>query len=103
MPQDPEKVLELLEKLAQEIKLKYKIEGVIYREDCDDFQILFEGNYHNEIRGKLIDIFLSDPRNADVLREIRFRLENPALFEDYEQAHDPNSAQPEDKIQIDDD
>ncbi len=80
----PEQVLPNLMKFAQEIKLKRGVEGLIYREDYRDYRIYLEGNFHIEIREKLIDLLMKNPKHGDTRRELTFLLENALAFEEWE-------------------
>ncbi len=71
-------------KFAKEIKLKRDIEGVIFREDYEDYRVYLEGNFHIEIREKLIDTIIKHPKHADTRREIAYLLNNSVMFEDWE-------------------
>ena len=99
---DLEKVFAAIGKLAQEIKLKRKITDLMYRKSAQDYQFILDENYHCEIREKLIEGFVADPKSADIRREIVFRLENAPAFEDIEKATQGPAGEPEDKIQIED-
>ncbi len=99
---DLEKVFAAIEKFAQAIGLKRKLTDLMYRKDAQDYQFILDDDYHCEIRGKLIEGFLADPKNGDIHREIRFRLENAPAFEDVEE-RGSNQGKPEEKIQIEDD
>lgn len=106
MPQednkDLEKVFAGIEKFAQENGLKRKITDLMYRKDSQDYQFILDQDYHCEIRGKLIDGFFADPKNSDIRREIKFRLENAPAFEDIEK-RGAGEVKEEEKIQIEDD
>ncbi len=81
----PEQVLDRLLALGSQIKIDRPIEGVVYREDYQDYQVLLEGNYHVEIREKLIDVLFKDPKHSDTLREVSFLLHHPVAFEEWEE------------------
>lgn len=106
MPKEEEKDLEnifaVIGKLAQEIGLKRKLTDLLYRKSAQDYQFILDENYHCEIREKLIEGFLADPKNGDIRREIKFRLENAPAFEDIEK-RGTGEVQEEEKIQIEDD
>lgn len=102
---DLEKVFAAVGKLAQEINLKRKLTDLMYRKSAQDYQFMLDENYHCEIREKLIEGFLADPKNGDIRREIKFRLENAPAFEDIEKGNKGESGviEEEEKIQIEDD
>ena len=106
MPQEEEKDLEKIfaavGKFAREIGLKRKLTDLTYRKDSQDYRFILDQDYHCEIRGKLIEGFLADPKNGDICREIRFRLENAPAFEDIEK-RESGIVQEEEKIQVEDD
>lgn len=80
-----QKVLDFLHAFTEEIKLDKEVDGVIWREDHQDYQVLLEGNFHTEIREKLIDLLLTNPKHADTRREVTFLLKNPNEFEEWEE------------------
>ena len=80
----PEEVLDHLLKFAKETKLKRPVEGVVFREEYSDYRIYLEGNFHAEIREKLIDMLVKHPKHGDTRREISFLLENAVMFEEWE-------------------
>ncbi len=86
MKYSPQQILDYLTAFAEEIKLKQPIDGVIYREDHQDYQVILDTNFHCEIREKLIDIIMTDPKHADTRREITFLLQHPMEYEDWEEA-----------------
>jgi len=100
MPQDPNKVREVIENFAKEFKLKRKITDMVYRADCHDYQFVLDNTHHVEIREKLIDAYFADNKSGDVRREIKFRLENPAPFEESEQGEVVEDK--EEKIEVED-
>ncbi|MFP4473432.1 MAG: hypothetical protein ACLFPX_06160 [Candidatus Omnitrophota bacterium] len=85
MTHSPENVLDRLLEFSQQIKMEKPIEGVIYREDYQDYQVLIEGNQHIELRKKLIDILMDDPKHKDTCREVKFLLNHPVEFEEWEE------------------
>lgn len=80
-----QEVLDFLHNFAEKEKITHEVDGVIWREDHQDYQILLEKNFHIEIREKLIDHLLSDPKHADTKREIIFLLNHPNEFEEWEE------------------
>ncbi len=87
MNHEPTDILEQLLKFAKEINLKIAVEGVIYRDGYDDYQVLFENRFHCEVRAKLIDVLMENPKHADTRREITFLLNHPIEFEEWEDAY----------------
>jgi len=82
---EPQVVLDRLIELADEVKLEKTIDGVIYRDDYQDYQVILDDAFHCEIREKLIDIFMKDPKHGDTRREIVFLLMHPAEYEEWEE------------------
>ena len=85
MKHTAQEILDFLHDFAEKENLKHEIEGVIWREDYQDYQILLEKNFHIEIREKLINLLLDDPKHADTRREIIFLLNHPNEFEEWEE------------------
>lgn len=91
MPQSEERALEIIQGIAAEIDITRTIEGVTYRSDWQDFQVILDETFHCEIREKLIDMLAEDivegkedTLRADARREVEFRLNNLVEFEDWE-------------------
>lgn len=97
----PEQVLECLLKFSKEIKLKRSIEGVVFREDYGDYRVYMEGNFHIEIREKLIDTIITQPQHADTRRDVAYLLNNVVMFEEWEDDGVQQRARGEAGIQID--
>ncbi len=85
-----EKAKTLLENIVAQLDLKVKISGVMYRDDYMDYFVVVNDEYYCEIREKVIDTYLVKP-DADLLKDIRFRLANLTFFE--ELAHEHNARQ----------
>ena len=100
MLHNPQVVLDRLTELSGEIKLKQNVDGVIYRDDHQDYQVILADVFHCEIREKLIDIFIKDPRHGDTRREIVFLLEHPSEFEEWEKGP-ATAAPPSTDIELD--
>ena len=96
---DPQKVLDMMTQFVQEIALGKSVDSVHYREDYQDYMIILDEHYHCELREKLIDTLFKE-RNADLVREIVFRLKNAAKFEDWED-NPTDQRPPEEGPQVD--
>lgn len=86
MKYSPQDVLDYLLAFAKEIKLKQPIDGVIYREDYQDYQVILDNTFHCEIREKLIDLIMTNPKHSDTRRDITFLLQHPVEYEEWEDA-----------------
>ena len=84
MAKDPQAALDFIQSLIDEEKLKKPIFRVDYREDYQDFKFFFEDRTHIEIREKLMDIILKDPKHGDTRREILYLIKNAPEFEEWE-------------------
>lgn len=84
MKYSPQDVLDHLIAFAQEIKLQKPIDGVIFREGYQDYQVILDNTFHCEIREKLIEMIMTDPKHVDTRREIAFLLQHPAEYEEWE-------------------
>ncbi len=79
-----EQALGLLQAVIEREGLKVGIEGIRWRPDYQDYQLLLEGGRHCEIRARLIEALFAG-QTGDVLREITFRLLHATPFEEWEQ------------------
>lgn len=84
MPQTEEKALEIIETIATEMKIPQKVEGLRYRADYQDYQILLDETFHCEFREKLIDLLAENIKDKEARKEVEFRLKHPVEFEDWE-------------------
>lgn len=85
MTYSPQEVLDYLTSLAEEVKLGKAIDGVIYRDDYQDYQVILDDNFHIELREKLIDIIMENPKHADTRREIIFLLQHAVEYGEWEE------------------
>lgn len=83
MHHSAEEVMKTLQEIAQDMKLDKHLSQVICREDYADYQVVLDGTHHCEIREKIMDVYITD-KDKDVLKEIKFRLEHAALYEEWE-------------------
>lgn len=86
-----QEILDFVAAFADENKLGKSIDGVIYREDYQDYQVILDDTFHCEIREKLIDLIMTDPKHADTRREIAFLLQHAAEYEEWEEAPVPKN------------
>ncbi|MEW5894489.1 MAG: hypothetical protein AB1650_01855 [Candidatus Omnitrophota bacterium] len=93
MKYSPEQVLERITEFAKEINLRRTIDGVIYRNDYLDYQVLMDDRFHAELREKLIDVLFTDPNHADTRREITYLLRHAFEFEEWEDVPAPSKEQ----------
>ena len=100
-PTREEKAAQIISAVMKEMGSKLKITDLSYRNDYQDFQVIFDDRYHAEFRQKLIDTFAAD-KTGDVKREIVFRIENPMEFEDWEDKPGDVPQGGDDRMVIDD-
>ena len=86
MLQTPEVPVKIVEDLCEELEIKRGVDTVYYREDYQDYQVIFADKTHCELREKLIDIMVNGDAKMkeDTKREIVFRIKNAIEFEDWE-------------------
>ncbi len=86
MLQTPEQTANLIDTICKEQEIDREVETVYYREDYQDYQIIFFDKTHCELREKLIDIMINGDAKmkADAQREIVFRIKNAIEFEEWE-------------------
>jgi len=86
MLQTPEVTVKIVEDLCEELEIDRGVDTVVYREDYQDYQVIFGDRTHCELREKLIDIMVvGDVKSKeDTKREIVFRIKNAIEFEEWE-------------------
>ena len=86
MLQTPEVTVKIVEELCEEIAISREVDTVLYREDYQDYQVIFSDRTHCELREKLIDLMITGDAKMkeDTKREIVFRLKNAIEFEEWE-------------------
>ena len=80
----PQEVLDFFNKLLGEENIKKEIYCVDYREDWEDYRIIFEDRTHAELRQKLIDTIIANPTHGDTRREVLFLINHAPEFEEWE-------------------
>lgn len=84
MPHSEEEARKAIEEVMAEFEIKRTLDVVYYREDYQDYLLLLDKRFHAEIRGKLIEDYYKFSKDADIKRNIRFLLEHPVEYEDWE-------------------
>jgi len=86
MLQTPEVTVKIVEDLCEELAIGREVDTVVYREDYQDYQIIFGDKSHCELREKLIDLMVNGDAKVkeDTKREIVFRIKNAIEFEEWE-------------------
>lgn len=105
MPVNEKRAREIISGIAQKINLAREITEIYSREDYQDYQVLLDGEYHCEIREKLVDDY-DTFKVDDVRREIIFRLENAEKLEEWDERRyrksTPTQEQDKDHVEVDD-
>jgi hypothetical protein len=105
MPVNEKRAREIISGIAQQINFQKKITEIYSRADYQDYQVLLDGEYHCEIREKLVDDY-DTFKVDDVRREIVFRLENAEKLEEWDERRyrksAPADAVDKDHVAVDD-
>lgn len=78
-----EKVTEILQVLANEVKLGIEIKAVVHREETLDYVAVIGKVHYSEIREKLLSDYVQT-KNRDTRNEIIFKLKHPLELEEWQ-------------------